>query len=353
MNTLNDIFENKFISAITGKYKRQPLQINALHESDAELIKIPGTDAVLALTTDNIVEEIEKGLYSEPYLIGWMAVIVNVSDLSAVGALPLGILINETLSTEFDEQFINEIHRGINDACTESGIYVLGGDTNFAQKPQIGGCACGIIYDKRILSRKGACKNDLVFTTGLLGNGNAYALNKFYLNDPVKFDFKPLPRFKESSIIRKYASACMDTSDGAIAALDQLMRINGCGFRIDSGIEDILSGQALNISSIINFPLWLNLAGIHGEFELLFTISEKNKDGFIAEAFESGWKPVLLGKVTEEKSLKIIINSVLHVIDSCKIRNLYEETQGNLQNYIEQLMLIDSSLTETEKEFIK
>ena len=61
--------------------------------------------SILAITTDSIVEEIRLGLYDDPYLIGWMIVMVNLSDLAAVGADPLGILISEIFPNNLDDIF--------------------------------------------------------------------------------------------------------------------------------------------------------------------------------------------------------------------------------------------------------
>ena len=78
----------------------------------------------LAVTTDSIVEEIEMGIYKDPYLIGWMTVMVNMSDLAAVAAAPVGILISEIITDFLDESFKTKLHEGINDACKECSTYV-------------------------------------------------------------------------------------------------------------------------------------------------------------------------------------------------------------------------------------
>ena len=74
---LNQIVENSFINSLVCNYRRSSLQINKVHESDAEIIGL-GEDfpAYLAVTTDSIVEEIKSGLYNNPYLIGWMSVML-------------------------------------------------------------------------------------------------------------------------------------------------------------------------------------------------------------------------------------------------------------------------------------
>ena len=73
MRMLNEIIENSNISKIASCYKRSPLQVNKIHESDSEIIKLKD-NIFLAITTDSISEEIETGLYDDPWLIGWMAV---------------------------------------------------------------------------------------------------------------------------------------------------------------------------------------------------------------------------------------------------------------------------------------
>jgi thiamine-monophosphate kinase len=116
MYLLNEIIENNAISKIASCYKRSPAQVNKIHQSDAELIKL-NHDIYLAITTDCFSEEIETGLYDVPWLIGWMIVTVNFSDIAAVGAQPIGIVISQILPDNTDEEFINKLSMGISDAC--------------------------------------------------------------------------------------------------------------------------------------------------------------------------------------------------------------------------------------------
>ncbi len=350
MSTLNYIRENNLISLLAGHFRRSPLQMNKLHESDAELIRISGSNSVLAVTTDNIVEEIESGLYKDPYVIGWMTVMVNVSDISAVGALPLGLLLNESLIPSMDRKYLAELQRGIDEACTAAGICVLGGDTNFSSKFQIGACALGIINDGKIISRIGGEPGDFVYSTGLLGGGNAFALSCFLLNNgDSKFPFKPAPRLKEGSLIRRYASCCMDTSDGLIATLDQLMRLNNYGITIEKGCGDFMDPNANQLCENAGFPEWLLLAGIHGEFELVFTIPGGTAKSFLSEAETINWKPLLIGEITEPNELKININNKLYVIDSGKIRNMFDESGGKIKKYVSRLMEMHQELVSNKK----
>jgi len=88
--------ENALVESLVRALPRSSLQRNGVGESDAELVRLPGSDLLLAITNDAIVEEIEIGLYRDPYLIGWVTVVASASDLAAVGADPVGILLSQT-----------------------------------------------------------------------------------------------------------------------------------------------------------------------------------------------------------------------------------------------------------------
>ncbi|MCK7517213.1 MAG: hypothetical protein MZV64_05570 [Ignavibacteriales bacterium] len=80
------------------------------------------------------------------------------------------------------------------------------------------------------------------------------------------------------NILSKYSSCCIDTSDGVLSSLDQLMRLNNVGFKFRNDWSESLDQSSKLLFSKHNLPLWLLLAGEHGEFELLFSIpAEKEK----------------------------------------------------------------------------
>jgi len=281
METIDKIKENALINILAGGFKRSHDQLNKVHESDAELINLPEACVTLALTTDTIAEEIETGLYGDPYMAGRMIVNVNLSDLSAVGAKPIGLLLSECFAEGTDKNFISELQRGISDACDEAGTYILGGDTNTGTKTQIGATAAGLITDGIIITRKGCSAGDILFASGKLGAGMRFAFSAFLAgNRESLFPFKPINRTKEGIIVRKYGSCCMDTSDGAIATLDQLMRINGKGFVISAEYKDYVDERVLAMAGQNHIPGFNFLAGIHGEFELIFTVRRKMQKYF-------------------------------------------------------------------------
>jgi len=341
---MNSIEENQIINSLVKDFNRSPLQINQLHSSDSELIRLKTNDnSILTVTTDSIVEEIGLGLYDDPYLIGWMIVMVNLSDLAAVGADPLGILISEILPNNLDDDFKNKLQKGISDACNANGTYVLGGDTNFGDQLILNGTAVGIISGGNVISRVGCKPDDILYTSGNIGSGNALALTKLVYKSEQEYKYKPMARLREGKLIRKYTNACMDTSDGVISTLDQLMRLNNFGFTFVDNWSTSLETNSKILFEKYNLPLWLLLAGQHGEFELLFTIPKSNEIDFLKSASDINWNPIKIGKATKQCEIILPIYEKKVSLDGQKIRNLANITDLNISKYLQSLLDLDKS----------
>lgn len=330
---MDTIIESALIERLADRLPRSPHQLNARWESDAELIRLPG-GVMLAITTDCIAEEIATGLYADAELIGWMTVLVNASDLSAVGARPLGILLNETLPADLDGTFVEVLQRGIARACVACDLPVLGGDTNSGTHLQLAATAVGVVEDGRPMTRMGCRPGDLLFASGPLGLGGAYALGRLTDRDAAEIiAYRPKPRLAEGRALRHLASSCIDTSDGVIPSLDELMRLNRVGFRIDRPLEEIIDPAALAACASAGLPAWTLLAGPHGEFELLFTLPAAHAEKFISDAFATGWEPVRLGIVESSQTLLVPDSDGLAVIDTARVRNLFLEIGHDVQAY--------------------
>ena len=348
---MNEIHENRFIANVTRHFRRSPLQLNQLHESDAEIIRSNGvSESLLAITTDTIAEEISVGLYRDPYLIGWMAVMVNMSDLAAVAAEPLGIVISQVLPPDYPEKSLHRLQEGIRAACDCCETFLLGGDTNFGQNMTLTGCAIGTINSGRFLSRRGCEVGDVLYATNLLGGGNMFAQAALAPalipkhRQTVSFapcEYRPVARLAEARCLAGFADACMDTSDGAFATLDQLMRLNNVGFELDENWQACLHPRAHEIASLYGIPTWLLLAGQHGEFELLFTVPEDRQYAFLRSAEELPWTPLRIGRVIREPSIQVPLYGALASIDTGRIRNLGSSFGGKIASYVKQLINID------------
>ena len=343
MYKLNSILENKVINELISVFERSPMQLNKPHESDAEIIQLNDI-SILAVTTDSISEEISAGLYDDPYLIGWMIVTVNMSDLAAVGASPSGILISEIIPKNFSDEKVSELQRGISDACRAYNTFVLGGDTNEGEKLVPTGTAIGIINREEPLTRLGCEPGDILFSSGKLGSGNAFAISKLVSQMHTYINYKPFAQIKNCNVIGKYASCCMDTSDGFISTVDQLTRLNDVGFEMGSDWLNAIDDTALKYVRDINIPAWLLLAGQHGEFELIFTIPKKFKKSFLKEALLNRFEPIELGVVIPEKEIRIPLYDKSVQINTKLIRNLPNETNSDVNLYLKALLDYDFQL---------
>lgn len=341
--SMKDILENVMIEKITKNFIKAPHKINDIHESDAELIDLgAGYNSYLAATTDVLVEEIASGLYDDPYLIGWMLATVNFSDLAAVGADPLGLLISVNYPPGISDVFIEKMTEGIAAACSRLNTFVLGGDTNQGKELFLSGCAIGLVPKESTITRVGAKAGDRIYLTAPAGIGSIYAFLRITGHDsqlPDSF-YLPKARLEEGKIIRQYAGCCMDTSDGVVHTLDTLMRLNRCRFVLNGDWEKMLHPVVFEVCTARNIPPWLAAAGIHGEFELCFTISRENEQSFLLEAGKTGWHPILIGEITEGEGVSVRVGERIVPIDSASIRNLSEYADRDPGEYVKKLLEI-------------
>lgn len=330
--------EAAFIRNLAADFPRHPRQINRLMEADAEIIRLIGTeDEFLVLKTDGIHEEIREGLYEDPYLAGWMCITAPMSDIAAVGAQPTGILLSLTLPQHSTDQWLQQFKEGISAACKTYKTYILGGDTNFDHAFSVSATAVASIKSHRPLLRCGVKGGDYLYSTASLGSGNAYAYYRLF-DSSIEIDYQPIARLAESKLIAKYASACIDTSDGLFPALSLLSEINKVGFDLATPLEDLLQPSISALKHHSALPAWMFLAGPHGEYELLFTVPEKVNNEFQRACEGTILQPILLGKVTDKEAISFSSESLQVQCHPAAIANLFSESNGNIQSYFERLI---------------
>lgn len=336
---ISEFKEIELIRSFAGTFPRHPNQLNGLLEADAEILKLPGSiEEYLVLKTDGISEEINEKLYEDPYLIGWISVTAPLSDIAAVGAEPTGILLSIVLPQQNAHDWIKRLQEGIHDACNAYGIYILGGDTNYADNFSISATAVAFVRNKKPLLRKGIQPGDILYSTASLGLGNAYAYSRFF-DTSLNIQYKPEARLKESRIISEFAIACMDTSDGLFPALAFLSDLNSIGFSLDAPLQELLHPDALKVQQKAGLPSWMFMAGPHGEYELIFSIpAERNKD-FESYCKKENWQPLCLGKIITDKQLRFTSDNLKINCTPAEIPNLFHKANGNIQSYFKLLTL--------------
>lgn len=167
----------------------------------------------LVLTHDVLVEGVHVLPDQDPADIAWKLVAVNLSDLAAKGAEPVGILLGHMLG-EGDERFVE----GLREVLAQYDVPLLGGDTvkGHAQR-NWGVTALGRATHVPVPSRGGAQVGDGVFVTGVLG---AAMLGHAALTGGAEADtaayLRPLPLLAEGRALAPHVSAMMDVSDGLL-----------------------------------------------------------------------------------------------------------------------------------------
>ncbi len=190
----------------------------------------------LVLTHDAIAEGVHYKPGTDPADVAWKLVAVNLSDLAAKGAEPIGVLIGATLS---DARFI----QGLREILTAYSVPLLGGDT-ISVRPAVYGCTA-IGRAPAVPKRTGARPGDALWVTGEIGA----AMRDFAVDGPAYR--RPRPRLAEGRALAPHVTAMMDVSDGLLLDARRIAEASGCSVEIAlgeipfaQGVDDRLAAAA-------------------------------------------------------------------------------------------------------------
>ena len=203
--------------------------------------------------------------------MGFKAITVNVSDLAAMGAEPLGFLLAIAIPKDLELDYFKEIIDGVSSACDYYCIPLIGGDTNEASEIIISGTALGLCENPLMMD--GYSIGDVVAVTGDIGHAALGFKLDAYDNIYVKKALKPMARIKEGIILRESgATSATDITDGLASELYQIKK-DSFGFMIYEGLLGISDEYKQSCESLGLSYLDLVLH-VGEDFELLFTIPE-------------------------------------------------------------------------------
>ncbi len=259
---------------------------------DCALINPPAGE-VLAVSVDTMVSGVHFFPDTPAAIVGFRALAVSVSDLAAMGAVPLSFTLSLTLP-DADEPWLSEFSRGLRTAADQYGISLVGGDTTRGPLT-IGVQVIGSVPQALALIRRGAKVGDLVCVTGTLGDSGAglsllqehgnvsvYTLDDVLASPDALISrfFCPTPRLAFGYLLRSYASACIDVSDGLIADLSHVVDASSVGAVIQS--HQLPLSEALR-NSLCEDPVTLALSS-GDDYELCFTVSEDRLNALLDDA---------------------------------------------------------------------
>ena len=260
---LSDIGEKQLVNYILSKSKSIIADDTAVSEfSDTNLIS----------TCDMLIESKHFPQEMSYFQMGFKAVTVNVSDLAAMGAEPIGFLLSIALPKDLAIDNFKKIIKGVIDACDYYSIPLIGGDTNEASEIIISGTALGLCDNPMM---KNTSKNgDLICLTGDIGLA-ALGFNLNGDNAYTKKSLKPYARLNEGKIIKKAgATSATDITDGLASELYE-MRPDSLGFMIYEEKLDV-SDEFKEISADLGLNYLDLILHVGEDFELVFTIDKDN-----------------------------------------------------------------------------
>ena len=210
---------------------------------DAAIIPFRKTN--LLLTTDMLHRESDFPVGTTPRTIGWRSVAVSLSDLAAMGARPLGVLL-ALADSELEEGLISGILDGALSCCAQSSAQLVGGDVDRQSELTLVSTAVG--EAEHPVRRDGAKVGDLICVTGELGR-TAAGLNLFSAGEMEAANdlFCFPPRVAWGVRLAHLATSMIDISDGLAHSLHLLAAQSRVGFRIAWArlpVAPVLSKQA-------------------------------------------------------------------------------------------------------------
>ena len=217
---------------------------------DAGVIYFRGKDTVVS--SDMLIEGVHFDLTYFPIKhLGYKSVIVNLSDIYSMNAIPSQIVLNIAVSSKFRSDAILEFYEGVKIACDEYNIDLLGGDTSSSISGMTISCtALGSIEEKKIVRRNGAKANDVICVSGDLGRSYVglrilQREKSNFIKDPknqpnlenwdkyVKNDFEPFAMKKIKSL-KKIKNNFIDRGAKFVSLSGSGSSIFGIFDRIDS-----------------------------------------------------------------------------------------------------------------------
>ncbi len=269
----------------------------------------------VVFSTDLLTEGIHFNLMYVPLKhLGYKAVIVNLSDIFAMNALPRQITVNLALSGKFSVEAVEELYSGIYLACENYGVDLIGGDTTSSLTGlTISISALGEADEKDLVYRSGARPGDVLCVSGDLGG--AYAglqllerENEVFKVNPemqpqlegydyiLQRQLKPEARLDVVNAFEKLQvkpTSMIDISDGLSSEIMHLCKNSKVGCRLFE--EKVpMDNQTKQMAGELNInPL---VAALNGgeDYELLFTLSPED-----AEKIKNDPDFTVIGEITE------------------------------------------------------
>ncbi len=267
---------------------------------DAAVIDHFGKQTVI--TTDLLIEGVHFDLMYTPLKhLGYKSVVVNLSDIYAMNAIPTQVTLSIGISNRFSVEALDEFYEGVYAACSTYGVDLIGGDTSSSQKGFIiSVTAIGEVAPDKLVKRSTAKKGDLLCVSGDLGAAYVGLLfmereKKIYVESPgVQPDLegesyvigKLLKPEARKDIVEFFSDAditptsMMDVSDGLSSDILHICKQSNLGCVLYE--EKIPIAEEMKAAAY-KFQIDPTACALSGgeDYELLFTLSQDDYDKIV------------------------------------------------------------------------
>lgn len=292
---LSDLGEFALIDHLTKNFKvKQTSTIKAIGD-DAAVLDFKNKKIVVS--TDLLVEGVHFDLSYMPLKhLGYKSVVVNLSDVCAMNAVPTQVTVSIALSNRFPLEAIEELYAGIETAAAIYNVDVVGGDTTSSTKGLlISVTAIGILEGDNEVYRSGAKPNDLLVVSGDLGGAymglqilerekEVYKVNPNNQPDLEPYSYiieRQLKPEARKDIIKLFKdldvkpTSMIDISDGLSSEIMHICKQSEVGCDL---FEEKIPLDPVVISTCEEFNIDSTTVALNGgeDYELLFTISQED-----------------------------------------------------------------------------
>ncbi|MFW5946400.1 MAG: thiamine-phosphate kinase [Candidatus Natronoplasma sp.] len=292
MDKLSDIGEFGLIEKIAKKFEGHDGAYKGIGDDCAVL---ENEEDYTLLTADMLVEGDHFNLdWQTPWQIGWKSIIVNISDIAAMGGLPNWGLVSIAFPEEIEVDFAENIFDGMAEASKKHGMNIIGGDTTHGDLLTINVAVIGKVEKENLCMRSDAEIGDLICVSGDLGKSWA-GLELFRAGKKGYTDYylQPRCRLETARQIAPNVNAMIDVSDGLSSEVRHICEESGVGAEVEKEKVPISektreTGKKLDIDPM----KW----AMHGgeDFELVFTIPSQRITRIDKES------AIVVGKIVEE-----------------------------------------------------
>ncbi len=290
--------------ALIARHFRRLAGPGALDLADDAALIDPPAGRQLVLAADAMVAGVHFLPDDPPETIGRKLLRVNLSDLAAMGAVPLGYLMTTALPKDLPPDWLGRFVDGLAADQAEFGLSVLGGDTVSTPGPiSLSLTILGSVAPGTALRRTGVRPGDSLWVSGTIGDG---ALGLRVLQGRLQGDAGghlarryrlPEPRLALGAALTGLARVAMDVSDGLVQDLGHLCRGGGCGAVLQVA-EVPLSPAARALAAGDPALVGLCLAG-GDDYELLFAAPPGADEAVRARAATAGVPVARIGAFIE------------------------------------------------------